>query len=89
MGAFLAPASAVGYGPRRFAGGMLSRRAHFAVVTFLGRLGGLLFAGTAALAVPAHAVRFPDLLWCALSGAVVLASLYPAVPTVLGLSVLG
>ncbi|MEW2156515.1 EamA family transporter [Streptomyces sp. NPDC007189] len=69
MGAFLALASAACYGLVDFAGGVLSRRAHFAVVTFLGQLGGLLFAGAAALAVPAHAVRSADLLWGALSGA--------------------
>ncbi|MFG3201581.1 EamA family transporter [Streptomyces sp. NPDC048192] len=69
MGVFLALASAAGYGLVDFAGGVLSRRAHFAVVTFLGQLGGLLFAGAAALAVPAHTARLPDLLWGALSGA--------------------
>ncbi|MFE7271646.1 hypothetical protein [Streptomyces sp. NPDC057623] len=47
---------------------MLSRRAHFAAVTLLGQLGGLVLAAAAALLVPADAVRPTDLLWGALSG---------------------
>ncbi|WP_406456663.1 DMT family transporter [Streptomyces sp. NBC_01622] len=69
MGALLALASAVCYGIVDFAGGLLSRRAHFTVVTFLGQIGGLLLALTAAALVSAEAVRSPDLLWGALSGA--------------------
>lgn len=69
MGAFLALASAVCYGFVDFAGGLLSRRLHFAVVTFLGQAGGLLLALVAALCVPAEAVRPADALWGALSGA--------------------
>ncbi|MEU9170443.1 EamA family transporter [Streptomyces sp. NPDC048420] len=81
MGPLLALASAVCYGivvPQLSAslepggapttGGLLSRRAHFAAVTFLGQLGGLLLATTAALLLPADAVRPVDLLWGALSG---------------------
>ncbi|MFF8594686.1 EamA family transporter [Streptomyces sp. NPDC015220] len=68
MGALLALASAVLYGIVDFAGGMLSRRLHFTAVTFLGQLGGLLLAVTAALLVPAHSVRPADLCWGALSG---------------------
>ncbi|MDO0909516.1 EamA family transporter [Streptomyces sp. DT2A-34] len=68
MGAFLALTSAVCYGIVDFAGGMLSRRAHFTAVTLLGQLGGLLLALAAALLVPAGAVRPADLLWGALSG---------------------
>ncbi|MFI6013164.1 EamA family transporter [Streptomyces sp. NPDC051243] len=68
MGALLALTSAVIYGVVDFAGGILSRRAHFAAVTVLGQLGGLLLATTAALLVPAPAVRPTDLLWGALSG---------------------
>ncbi|MEV5545626.1 EamA family transporter [Streptomyces sp. NPDC052309] len=69
MGALLALASAVCYGVVDFAGGLLSRRVHFAAVTFLGQLGGLALALGAALLVTADAVRPADLLWGALSGA--------------------
>ncbi|MFF7047572.1 multidrug DMT transporter permease [Streptomyces griseorubiginosus] len=81
MGPLLALASAVSYGilvPQVSAslepggapttGGLLSRKAHFAAVTFLGQLGGLLLATVAALLLPADAVRPADLLWGALSG---------------------
>jgi drug/metabolite transporter (DMT)-like permease len=69
MGALLALTSAVCYGIVDFAGGLLSRRAHFVAITFLGQVGGLLLACLAALLVPADAVRLTDLLWGALSGA--------------------
>jgi drug/metabolite transporter (DMT)-like permease len=68
MGPLLALASAFCYGIVDFAGGLLSRRAPFTSVTFLGQLGGLLFACAAALLVPADAVGPADLLWGALSG---------------------
>ncbi|MFF0011038.1 EamA family transporter [Streptomyces sp. NPDC005374] len=68
MGPLLALASAVCYGIVDFAGGLLSRRAHFAAVTFLGQVGGLLLAVTAALLLPADVLRPLDLLWGALSG---------------------
>lgn len=68
MGAFLALTSAVCYGIVDFAGGMLSRRVHFAAVSLLGQLGGLALAVAAAWLVPAGAVRSADLLWGALSG---------------------
>ncbi|MFF5720583.1 EamA family transporter [Streptomyces buecherae] len=68
MGALLALASAVAYGFVDFAGGLLSRRVHFAVVTFLGQVGGLLLALAAALVLPAEAVGSADLMWGALSG---------------------
>lgn len=68
MGALLALASAVCYGIVDFAGGLLSRRAHFTVVTFLGQAGGLLLALAAAVLAPAESVRPADLLWGALSG---------------------
>jgi hypothetical protein len=42
VGTLLAPASAACYGLADFVGGLLSRRAHFTVVTFLGQIGGLL-----------------------------------------------
>nr|BFD87559.1 DMT family transporter [Streptomyces sp. Xyl84] len=69
MGVLLALASAVCYGFVDFAGGLLSRRVHFAVVTFLGQSGGLLLALAAALLAPAEAVRASDVMWGALSGA--------------------
>ncbi|MEU1364655.1 EamA family transporter [Streptomyces sp. NPDC005803] len=69
MGALLALASAVCYGLVDFAGGLLSRRVHFAVVTFVGQVGGLLLALVAALVMSAESVRAVDLLWGALSGA--------------------
>lgn len=68
MAALLALTSAALYGIVDFAGGLLSRRAHFAVVTLLGQAGGLLTALVVAFAVPAPDVRLPDLLWGALSG---------------------
>ncbi|EPD68140.1 hypothetical protein HMPREF1211_00686 [Streptomyces sp. HGB0020] len=68
MGPLLALTSAICYGIVDFAGGILSRRAPFATVTFLGRLGGLALACAAALLVPADSVRLSDLLWGALSG---------------------
>ncbi|MDQ1040876.1 drug/metabolite transporter (DMT)-like permease [Streptomyces sp. V3I8] len=68
MGALLALASAVCYGVVDFAGGLLSRRTHYAVVSFLGQVGGLLLALVVAAVVPADAVRSADVLWGALSG---------------------
>lgn len=67
MGPLLALASAVCYGIVDYSGGILSRRASFTTVTFLGRLGGLALALVAALLVPAGADP-ADLLWGALSG---------------------
>ncbi|WP_159793738.1 EamA family transporter [Puerhibacterium puerhi] len=64
----LALASAVVYGVVDFAGGMLSRRVHYASVSWVGQLGGLALALAAALAVPAPQVRAVDLAWGALSG---------------------
>ncbi|MER6350136.1 EamA family transporter [Streptomyces sp. NPDC001595] len=68
MGALLALTSALCYGFVDFAGGLLSRRVHFAVVSFLGQVGGLLLALGAALWWPAEAVRPADVMWGALSG---------------------
>ncbi|MFF9038024.1 EamA family transporter [Streptomyces sp. NPDC014892] len=68
MAALLALTSAALYGIVDFAGGMLSRRAHFAVVTLLGQAGGLLLALVVAFAVPAPDVRLVDVAWGALSG---------------------
>ncbi|MET7478023.1 DMT family transporter [Streptomyces sp. NPDC005648] len=69
MGPLLALASAVCYGIVDFTGGILSRRAPYTAVTFLGQLGGLALAVCAALLVAADAVHPSDLLWGALSGA--------------------
>ncbi|CAM5262437.1 hypothetical protein SGLAM104S_08076 [Streptomyces glaucescens] len=69
MGALYALASALCYGSVDFAGGLLSRRDHFAVVTFLGQTGGLLLALAAALLSPAQAVTAVAAAWGALSGA--------------------
>ncbi|WP_409235214.1 EamA family transporter [Streptomyces sp. PA5.6] len=70
MGALLALASAACYGIVDFAGGLLSRRVHFTVVTFLGQFGGLLLALVVALAatVPVGSVRAVDFAWGAASG---------------------
>lgn len=64
----LALASAVAYGVVDFAGGMLSRRVHYAFVAWVGQVGGLLFAFIAALLIPAEHVGIEDLAWGALSG---------------------
>ncbi|MFJ8790549.1 hypothetical protein [Streptomyces sp. NPDC102462] len=68
MGVLFALTSAVCYGIVDFVGGILSRRVHFTTVTFLGQLGGLLFAVGAALLVPALSVHLADLCWGAISG---------------------
>lgn len=68
MGALLALTSAACYGVVDFAGGLLSRRVHFTVVTFLGQVGALLLALVAALVMPAESVWPEDLLWGVLSG---------------------
>ncbi len=67
MGALLALASALAYGIADYAGGVLSRRAHFGTVAFFGQVGGLVFALAAAPFVPAH-VNLAGLAWGALSG---------------------
>ena len=67
MGALLALASALAYGIADYAGGVLSRRAHFGTVAFVGQVGGLVFALAAAPFVPAH-VNLAGLAWGALSG---------------------
>jgi drug/metabolite transporter (DMT)-like permease len=67
VGALLALASALAYGIADYAGGVLSRRAHFGTVAFVGQVGGLVFALAAAPFVPAH-VSLTGLAWGALSG---------------------
>ncbi|MFC4855731.1 EamA family transporter [Actinophytocola glycyrrhizae] len=67
MGALLALASAVAYGVADYVGGVLSRRAHFGNVAFVGQVGGLVLALAVAPFVPAH-VSPQGLAWGALSG---------------------
>ncbi|MFF9623494.1 EamA family transporter [Streptomyces griseosporeus] len=68
MGALLALTSAVCYGIVDFTGGLLSRRAPFRAVTFLGQSGGLLLAAAAALVLSPHVPAPADCAWGALSG---------------------
>lgn len=68
MGPVLALASAVVYGLVDYAGGILSRRLHYAFVAWVGQVGGLLLALLAALWVPAGHVGPADLGFGALSG---------------------
>ncbi|GAA4657742.1 MULTISPECIES: EamA family transporter [Amycolatopsis] len=68
MGTLLALASAVSYGLSDFAGGLLSRRAPFAIIALLGQLGGLGVALLATAVLPAPATTAADLGWGALSG---------------------
>ena len=68
MGITLALASAVVYGIVDFAGGILSRRVHYAFVAWVGQVGGLVCALILALVVPAAHVGAPDLALGALSG---------------------
>lgn len=68
VGPGLALASAVVYGLVDYAGGMLSRRVHYALVSWLGQVGGLVAAVLGAMAYGADAVRASDLLWGGLSG---------------------
>jgi drug/metabolite transporter (DMT)-like permease len=67
VGVLLALGSAVAYGVADFAGGLLSRRAHFGTVALVGQLAGFLFALVAAFFVSA-APSLGDLGWGALSG---------------------
>jgi drug/metabolite transporter (DMT)-like permease len=68
VGVLLALVSAVAYGVADFAGGLLSRRAHFGTIALVGQLAGLVFALAVAPFVPA-AVTIGNLGWGALSGA--------------------
>lgn len=68
MGILFALASAVSYGLADFAGGMLSRRMNYALVAFLGQLGGLAATALVAAVLGAPSVRLEDLLWGAASG---------------------
>ncbi|MFF9817401.1 EamA family transporter [Streptomyces sp. NPDC014006] len=68
MGALLALTSALVYGVVDFLGGLLSRRAPFRAVTFLGQAGGLLLAAVTAWVMSATSAAPADLAWGALSG---------------------
>lgn len=68
MGVLLGLASAVFYGIADFAGGLLSRRAAFAVVALLGQAGGLVVTLATAPMVSSTAPAWPDLFWGGLSG---------------------
>jgi drug/metabolite transporter (DMT)-like permease len=68
MGSLLALASAVFYGIADVAGGLLSRRAHFARVALAGQLGGLVLALIAAPWVSSSSPGGADVAWGALSG---------------------
>jgi drug/metabolite transporter (DMT)-like permease len=68
VGPGLALSSAVLYGFVDYAGGMLSRRVHFALVSLIGQLGGFVVAVLAAIAYGADDIRSVDLLWGCLSG---------------------
>lgn len=68
MGALLALASALCYGVADFAGGLLSRRAHYATVALTGQAGGLIVALAAAVAMRPAVAGLGGLGWGALSG---------------------
>ncbi|MBD2900543.1 hypothetical protein amrb99_95480 [Actinomadura sp. RB99] len=67
-GAVLALASALCYGIADVAGGLLSRRADFRTVAFLGQAGGLACAAVFSLLVPVREFAWHDLAWGAPSG---------------------
>jgi drug/metabolite transporter (DMT)-like permease len=68
MGALLALASAVCYGLADVAGGLLSRRADFALVALAGQAGGLVLTVPAALLLPTATPAAQAVGWGALSG---------------------
>lgn len=67
MGALLALASAVCYGAADYAGGLLSRRRHYAAIALYGQAGSVVFA-VAVAAAAAGAPGLSGLAWGALSG---------------------
>jgi drug/metabolite transporter (DMT)-like permease len=67
-GALLALGSALCYGIADVAGGLLSRRADFRTVAFLGQAGGLACAVAFSLFVPVRELAWQDLAWGAPSG---------------------
>ncbi|OEV29932.1 hypothetical protein AN219_13810 [Streptomyces nanshensis] len=68
MGSLLALGSALFYGIADFTGGLLSRRAGFALVALAGQAGGLLLTLVATPLLPATEPSVSDLAWGALSG---------------------
>jgi drug/metabolite transporter (DMT)-like permease len=68
MAVLLALGSSVFYGIADFAGGLLSRRTHFAMVALVGHASGFLLGATIGLFVPAPGLTVADLGWGALSG---------------------
>jgi drug/metabolite transporter (DMT)-like permease len=68
MGALLALASAACYGLADVAGGLLSRRADFALVALAGQAGGLALTVPVALLLPTATPAAQDVGWGALSG---------------------
>lgn len=69
LGPALALASALTYGVVDLAGGLLSRRVHYAVVALVGQIGALMVAVAMGLAYGAPRPHAPDLWWGGLSGA--------------------
>ncbi|GAA0252436.1 DMT family transporter [Actinomadura nitritigenes] len=67
-GALLALAAALCYGVADVAGGLLSRRADFRTVAFLGQAGGLACAVAFSLFVPVREFAWPAVAWGAPSG---------------------
>jgi drug/metabolite transporter (DMT)-like permease len=68
VGALLALASSVSYGLSDFLGGLLSRRASFVRVAFIGQVGGLVSMASIAPLVSTTVPAFTDLVWGGLSG---------------------
>jgi drug/metabolite transporter (DMT)-like permease len=68
VGALLALASATCYGAADFAGGLLSRRAHYAATAVFGQAGSLIFAIVVAAATTPARPGLSGLAWGALSG---------------------
>lgn len=68
LGPALALASAVVYGGVDFAGGMLSRRVHYTVVSLVGQVSALVVAVVVSLVFPAPDIQATDLWWGVLSG---------------------
>jgi drug/metabolite transporter (DMT)-like permease len=68
LGALLALASAICYGVADFAGGLLSRRAHYGAIALYGQVGSVVFALAVAAATEPGAPGLPGLAWGALSG---------------------
>lgn len=68
MGALLALASAVCYGAADYAGGLLSRRRHYAAIALYGQAASVIFAVAVAAVATPGAPGLSGLAWGALSG---------------------